>query len=100
MVPPYFYEDIAKAGLGCQALSDKAYFVAEFAHAIRQYGTESKDLDLRVKLESVSWAVGNIRAAPGTLPFFGEQGIIPNILGMIGTSPIRSVRGSELISFD
>ncbi|KAG8949781.1 hypothetical protein FRC04_008321 [Tulasnella sp. 424] len=92
-VPPHFYGEIAKTELGCQVLSDKGHF-AEFAHVIRQHGMESDDLDLIVKLKSVLWAVGNIGAAPGGLPFLEEEGIIPNILDIAETSQVLSVRGT------
>ncbi|KAG8904203.1 hypothetical protein FRB99_002106 [Tulasnella sp. 403] len=92
-VPPHFYGEMAKTELGCQVLSDKGHF-AEFAHFIRQHGLESEDFDLIVKLKSVLWAVGNIGATTGGLPFLEEEGIIPNILDITETSLVMSVRGT------
>ncbi|KIO29376.1 hypothetical protein M407DRAFT_70503 [Tulasnella calospora MUT 4182] len=88
-----YLAQIAKTELGCQVLSDKGHF-AEFAHVMRQHGMESDDLDLIVKLKSVLWAVGNIGAALGGLPFLEEEGIIPNILDIAETSQVLSVRGT------
>ncbi|KAL4262714.1 RICTOR family protein [Pleurotus pulmonarius] len=79
--------------LGCQVLQDKGHF-ADFAHFIRQHSHESEDSDLILKLKSILWAVGNIGATEGGLPFLEEQEVIPTILEIAEESPIPSVRGT------
>ncbi|KAN0087521.1 Rapamycin-insensitive companion of mTOR, N-term domain containing protein [Tylopilus felleus] len=93
VVPPHFYGEMSKTELGCQVLSEKGHF-AEFSHFIRQHGLESEDLELILKLKSILWAVGNVGATEGGLPFLEEEEIIPSILDIAEHSPIPSVRGT------
>ncbi|KAH0832008.1 Rapamycin-insensitive companion of mTOR, N-term-domain-containing protein [Lanmaoa asiatica] len=84
---------MSKTELGCQVLSEKGHF-AEFSHFIRQHGLESEDLELILKLKSILWAVGNVGATEGGLPFLEEEEIIPSILDIAEHSLIPSVRGT------
>ncbi|KAF9221011.1 hypothetical protein BS17DRAFT_786363, partial [Gyrodon lividus] len=93
VVPPHFYGEMSKTELGCQVLSEKGHF-AEFSHFIRQHALESEDLELILKLKSILWAVGNVGAAEGGLPFLEEEEIIPSILEIAEHSLIPSVRGT------
>jgi large subunit ribosomal protein L17e len=93
IVPPHFYGEMSKTELGCQVLQEKGHFV-EFAHFIRRHGLESADPELILKLKSILWAVGNIGATDGGLPFLEEEEIIPAILDIAEQSPIPSVRGT------
>ncbi|KDQ62311.1 hypothetical protein JAAARDRAFT_30208 [Jaapia argillacea MUCL 33604] len=93
IVPRHFYGELAKTELGCQVLNEKGHF-AEFAHFIRQHGHEDDDADLILKLKSILWAVGNIGATEGGLPFLEEEEIIPTILEIAEQSLILSVRGT------
>ncbi|KAL0961199.1 hypothetical protein HGRIS_006168 [Hohenbuehelia grisea] len=92
-VPPHFYGEMAKTELGCQVLQDKGHF-ADFADFIRQHSNESEDADLIMKLKSILWAVGNVGATDGGLPFLEEEEVIPAILEIAEQSPIPSVRGT------
>ncbi|KIK69496.1 hypothetical protein GYMLUDRAFT_33864 [Collybiopsis luxurians FD-317 M1] len=92
-VPPHFYGEMAKTELGCHILQEKGHF-AEFALFIRQHGHESEDPELIMKLKSVLWAVGNIGATEGGLPFLEEEEIIPAVLSIANESLIPSVRGT------
>ncbi|TDL23281.1 hypothetical protein BD410DRAFT_858667 [Rickenella mellea] len=92
-VPPHFYGEMAKTDLGCQVLHDKGHF-ADFAHFIRQHGLESEDFEIILKLKSILWAVGNIAATEGGLPFLEEEEIVPAILEIAEQSPVLSVRGT------
>ncbi|KAF5385668.1 hypothetical protein D9757_005476 [Collybiopsis confluens] len=92
-VPPHFYGEMAKTELGCHILQDKGHF-AEFAQFIRKHGHESEDPELIMKLKSVLWAVGNIGAAEGGLPFLEEEEVIPAVLSIANGSLIPSVRGT------
>nr|VWP00964.1 Guanyl nucleotide exchange factor Sql2 [Ganoderma boninense] len=93
IVPPHFYGVMAKTDLGCEVLQEKGHF-AEFAHFIRQHGSESEDQDLILKLKSILWAVGNIGATERGLPFLEDEEIIPAILEIAEQSLVLSVRGT------
>ncbi|KAH7923835.1 hypothetical protein BV22DRAFT_1035895 [Leucogyrophana mollusca] len=93
VVPPHFYGEMSKTDLGCQILNEKHHFT-EFSHFIRQHGLESDDLEMILKLKSILWAVGNIGATEGGLPFLEEEDIIPSILEIAEHSLIPSVRGT------
>ncbi|KIJ64502.1 hypothetical protein HYDPIDRAFT_175469 [Hydnomerulius pinastri MD-312] len=93
VVPPHFYGEMSKTELGCQVLGEKGHF-AEFSHFIRQHGLESDDLELILKLKSILWAVGNVGATDGGLPFLEEEEIIPSVLEIAEHSLIPSVRGT------
>ncbi|KAJ6585048.1 Rapamycin-insensitive companion of mTOR, N-term-domain-containing protein [Mycena capillaripes] len=92
-VPPHFYGEMAKTDLGCQILQEKGHF-AEFAEFIRLHSNESDDTELILKLKSILWAVGNIGATEGGLPFLEEEETIPTVLDIAQNSPIPSVRGT------
>ncbi|KAF8139513.1 Rapamycin-insensitive companion of mTOR, N-term-domain-containing protein [Mycena galopus ATCC 62051] len=92
-VPPHFYGEMAKTDLGCQILQETNHF-AEFAEFIRLHSNESDDTELILKLKSILWAVGNIGATEGGLPFLEEEEIIPTLLEIAQNSPIPSVRGT------
>ncbi|KAJ7069741.1 Rapamycin-insensitive companion of mTOR, N-term-domain-containing protein [Mycena amicta] len=92
-VPPHFYGEMSKTELGCQVLHDKGHF-AEFAEFIRLHSAESEDSEMILKLKSILWAVGNIGATEGGLPFLEEEEIIPTLLDIAQNSPIPSVRGT------
>ncbi|KAG9079106.1 hypothetical protein FS749_008827, partial [Ceratobasidium sp. UAMH 11750] len=92
-VPPHFYGEMAKTALGCKVLEEKGHF-PEFAHFIRQHGLESEDFEIINKLKSILWAVGNIGATTGGLPFLEEEDIIRDIVEIAGKSEILSVRGT------
>jgi large subunit ribosomal protein L17e len=93
VVPPHFYGGMSKTELGCQVLSEKGHF-SEFSHFIKQHGLESEDLELILKLKSILWAVANVGATEGGLPFLEEEEIIPAILEIAEHSLIPSVRGT------
>ncbi|KAG8695134.1 hypothetical protein FRC09_009374 [Ceratobasidium sp. 395] len=92
-VPPHFYGEMAKTALGCKVLEEKGHF-PEFAHFIRQHGLESEDFEIINKLKSILWAVGNIGATAGGLPFLEEEDIIRDIVEIAGKSEILSIRGT------
>ncbi|KZT18431.1 hypothetical protein NEOLEDRAFT_1125374 [Neolentinus lepideus HHB14362 ss-1] len=96
-VPRHFYGEMTKTELGCQVLHEKGHF-AEFAHFIRQHGVENEDVDIIIKLKSILWAVGNIGATEGGLPFLEEEEIIPTILEIAEKSPVLSVRGQVTLT--
>ncbi|KAL4073251.1 Rapamycin-insensitive companion of mTOR, N-term-domain-containing protein [Scleroderma yunnanense] len=93
VVPPHFYGEMSKTELGCQVLSERGHF-GEFSHFIRQHGLESEDLEVILKLKSILWAVGNVGATEGGLPFLEEEEIIPSVLDIAEHSLIPSVRGT------
>ncbi|TFK28071.1 hypothetical protein FA15DRAFT_612999 [Coprinopsis marcescibilis] len=92
-VPPHFYGEMSKTDLGCQILEEKGHF-NDFAQFIRRHSHESEDPDLIMKLKSILWAVGNVGATEGGLPFLEEEEVIPAVLEILERSPIPSVRGT------
>ncbi|KAF8895478.1 Rapamycin-insensitive companion of mTOR, N-term-domain-containing protein [Infundibulicybe gibba] len=92
-VPPHFYGEMSKTELGCQILQEKGHFT-EFSQFIRQHSHESEDMELIMKLKSILWAVGNVGATEGGLPFLEEEEIIPAVLEIAENSPLPSVRGT------
>ncbi|KAF9781640.1 Rapamycin-insensitive companion of mTOR, N-term-domain-containing protein [Thelephora terrestris] len=92
IVPPHFYGVMAKTELGCQVLHQKGHF-SEFAQFIKKHGLEQEDPDIILKLKSILWAVGNIGATEGGLPFLEEEEVIPDILNIAEKSQVLSVRG-------
>ncbi|KXN88287.1 Protein ste16 [Leucoagaricus sp. SymC.cos] len=92
-MPRHFYGEMAKTDFGCQILQEKGHF-KEFSQVIRQHSLESEDMELIMKLKSILWAVGNVGATEGGLPFLEEEEIIPVILEIAERSPIPSVRGT------
>ncbi|KAG6812566.1 hypothetical protein H0H92_002218 [Tricholoma furcatifolium] len=92
-VPPHFYGEMAKTELGCQILQEKGHFV-EFSQFIRQHSEECEDMELVMKLKSILWAVGNVGATEGGLPFLEEEEIIPAVLAIAENSPVPSIRGT------
>lgn len=92
-VPAHFYGEMAKTELGCQILQEKGHFT-EFSQFIRKHSHESEDTELIMKLKSILWAVGNVGATEGGLPFLEEEEIIPAVLKIAEESPIPSIRGT------
>ncbi|KAG5353197.1 hypothetical protein C0989_009378 [Termitomyces sp. Mn162] len=92
-VPPHFYGEMAKTELGCQILQEKGHFT-EFSQFIRKHSDESEDMELIMKLKSILWAVGNVGATEGGLPFLEEEEIIPAVLAIAEKSPVPSIRGT------
>ncbi|KAG6916446.1 hypothetical protein DXG01_006774 [Tephrocybe rancida] len=92
-VPPHFYGEMAKTELGCQILQEKGHFT-EFSQFIRRHSEESEDMELIMKLKSILWAVGNVGATEGGLPFLEEEEIIPAVLAIAEKSPVPSIRGT------
>ncbi|KAG8812201.1 hypothetical protein FRC17_002142 [Serendipita sp. 399] len=93
IAPPHFYGEMVKTELGCQVLAEKGHF-SDFTHFIRQHGFDSEDSDIILKLKSVLWAVGNIGASDGGIPFLEDDEIIPVIIEIAEASPVLSVRGT------
>lgn len=93
VVPPHFYGELAKTPEGCRILQQKGHF-AEFAHFIRQHGSEASDGELITKLKSVLWAVGNIGANELGLPFLEAEDVVSEIVEIAESSQVLSVRGT------
>lgn len=93
VVPPHFYGELAKTPEGCRILQQKGHF-AEFAHFIRQHGSEASDSEVINKLKSVLWAVGNIGANELGLPFLEGEDLVSQIVEIAEGSRVLSVRGT------
>ena len=92
-VPPHFYGELAKTPEGCAVLEQKGHF-AEFAHFIRVHGGEEEDVEVINKVKSTLWAVGNIGATEGGLPFLEREGLVASIAEVARSSTVFSLRGT------
>ncbi|GAK67572.1 cytosolic regulator pianissimo [Moesziomyces antarcticus] len=93
VVPAHFYGELTKTREGCHILTQKGHF-GEFAHLIRQHGSEASDSELISKLKSVLWAVGSIGANELGLPFLEAEDVVSQIVEIAETSAVLSVRGT------
>lgn len=92
-IPPHFYGELAKTSEGCQVLARKGHF-AEFVHFIRTHSGEEEDVEVINKVKSTLWAVGNIGATEGGVPFLEAEGVVANIVQVAHSSTVYSLRGT------
>lgn len=92
-VPPHFYGELVKTPEGCKVLESKGHF-ADFARFIREHAQEEKDSRILLKLKSILWAVGNIGASEGGVPFLEAEDIVKQIIDMANTTAVFSLRGT------
>jgi rapamycin-insensitive companion of mTOR len=74
-VPLHFYGELTKTSEGCRILEEKGHF-DEFAQFIFSCKDEDEDMEVIVKLKSCLWAVGNIGANDGGVPFLEKSNVI------------------------
>jgi rapamycin-insensitive companion of mTOR len=91
-VPLHFYGELTKTTEGCKILEEKGHF-DEFARFIVSFKDEDEDLELIVKLKSCLWAVGNIGANEGGVPFLEKSGIVKEIVAIAEHSSVISLKG-------
>lgn len=92
VVPLHFYGELTKTAEGCRILEEKGHF-DEFAEVIVNYKDEDEDLERIVKLKSCLWAVGNIGANDGGVPFLEKSGIVTEIVSIAERSSVISLKG-------
>ena len=96
VVPLHFYGELTKTAEGCRILEEKGHF-DEFAQVIVNYKDEDEDLERIVKLKSCLWAVGNIGANDGGVPFLEKSGIVREIVSIAEQSSVISLKGYYLM---
>jgi len=99
VVPLHFYGELTKTAEGCRILEEKGHF-NEFAQFIVTCKDEDVDLEIITKLKSCLWAVGNIGANDGGVPFLQNSGIVKEIVDIAERSPVISLKGYNLVSSD
>lgn len=92
-VPPHFYGELVKTPEGRAVLTQKGHFV-EFAHFVRQHADEDADGEVLLKLKSILWAIGNMGASLGGVPFLECEDIVSVIVKMANTTRVFSLRGT------
>jgi rapamycin-insensitive companion of mTOR len=83
---------LTKTTEGCRILEEKGHF-NEFAHVVVSSKMEESDLEVIVKLKSCLWAIGNIGANDGGVPFLEKSGIVKEIVSIAEGSSVVSLKG-------
>jgi rapamycin-insensitive companion of mTOR len=91
-VPLHFYGELTKTDEGCRILDEKGHF-NEFSQFIVACKDEDEDLEIIVKLKSCLWAIGNIGANDGGVPFLEKSGIVREIVFIAERSSVISLKG-------
>lgn len=91
-LPFHFYGELVKTEEGRMILDGSGHFKS-FAAFIREFGLEDQNLEIIQRLKAILWAVGNVGASEGGLPFLDLEGIIPNIVEIAEDSLCFSIRG-------
>ncbi|KAH6693966.1 Rapamycin-insensitive companion of mTOR, N-term-domain-containing protein, partial [Plectosphaerella plurivora] len=92
-IPPHFYRELARTKEGCKLLSDKGHF-AEFANTIRDYGMQSADPELMLRVKASMWAVGNVGSMEPGAPFLESCDVVENIVQIAQEHEVMSLRGT------
>jgi rapamycin-insensitive companion of mTOR len=91
-VPLHFYGELTKTTEGCRILEEKGHF-DEFSQFIVTCKDDDKDMEVITKLKSCLWAVGNIGANDGGVPFLEKSGIVTEIVFIAEQSSVISLKG-------
>jgi hypothetical protein len=92
-VPPHFYRELTRTQEGCKLLRDKGHF-DEFAATIREYGMESEDAEIIVKVKGCLWAVGNVGSMELGAPFLESSDVVEQIVKIAQGHDVMSLRGT------
>lgn len=92
-VPPHFYRELTRTQEGCKLLSEKGHF-DEFAATIRDYGMQSDDPEMVVKVKGCLWAVGNVGSMELGAPFLESCDVVEHIVKIAQGHEIMSLRGT------
>ncbi|KAL2172200.1 hypothetical protein VTG60DRAFT_7044 [Thermothelomyces hinnuleus] len=92
-VPPHFYRELTRTMEGCKLLSDKGHF-DEFAATIREYGMQSDDPEMMVKVKGCLWAVGNVGSMELGAPFLELSDVVEQIVKIAQNHEVMSMRGT------
>jgi hypothetical protein len=94
VVPLHFYGELTKTAEGCRILEEKGHF-DEFTHFIVNCKDEQEDTEIITKLKSCLWAVGNIGANDGGVPFLEKSAIVREIVSIAEQSSVISLKGYD-----
>jgi len=92
VVPLHFYGELTKTTEGCKILEEKGHF-DEFAQFILACKDEEDDTEVILKLKSCLWAVGNIGANDGGVPFLVKSEIVKDVVSIAEESNVISLKG-------
>ncbi|KAI1406598.1 Rapamycin-insensitive companion of mTOR, N-term-domain-containing protein [Hypoxylon fuscum] len=92
-VPPHFYRELSRTKEGCKLLEDKGHF-EEFAATIREYGMQSEDPELIIKVKGCLWAVGNVGSMELGAPFLESTDVVEHIVKIAESHDVMSLRGT------
>ena len=92
-VPPHFYRELTRTVEGCRLLRDKGHF-DEFVATIRDYGMQSEDPELIVKVKGCLWAVGNVGSMELGAPFLESSDVVQQIVRIAQEHEVMSLRGT------
>lgn len=88
----HFYGELTKTAEGCRILEEKGHF-NEFSQFIVACKDEDEDLEVITKLKSCLWAIGNIGANDGGVPFLQKSGVVRDIVEIAEHSGVISLKG-------
>ena len=88
----HFYGELTKTAEGCRILEEKGHF-NEFSQFIVACKDEDEDLEVITKLKSCLWAIGNIGANDGGVPFLQRSGVVRDIVEIAEHSGVISLKG-------
>jgi rapamycin-insensitive companion of mTOR len=92
-VPPHFYRELTRTQEGCKLLSEKGHF-NEFVSTIHDYGMQSDDPEMIVKVKACLWAVGNVGSMELGAPFLESCDVVEHIVKIAQSHEIMSLRGT------
>ena len=92
-VPPHFYRELTRTQEGCKLLRDKGHF-DEFVTTIREYGMQSEDPEMVIKVKGCLWAVGNVGSMELGAPFLESCDVVEHIVRIAQGHEIMSMRGT------
>lgn len=92
-VPPHFYRELTRTQEGCKLLREKGHF-DEFAATIREYGMQSDDPEMIVKVKGCLWAVGNVGSMELGAPFLESCDVVEQIVNIAQNHEVMSLRGT------
>ncbi|KAF2148227.1 hypothetical protein K461DRAFT_282647 [Myriangium duriaei CBS 260.36] len=92
-VPPHFYKELTRTTEGCELLRAKGHF-EEFTNTIMDYGLESEDPELILKVKGCLWAVGNVGSMELGSPFLDASNVTAKIIQIAEESEVMTMRGT------
>lgn len=91
--PPHFYRELTRTTEGCELLQAKGHF-EEFVATIEDWGGESQDPELILKVKGCLWAVGNVGSMELGAPFLERTNVVRHVVRIAETSEVMTLRGT------